>query len=70
MIKRDKYYNELCETGLKKRYRSIPIIRTGFQLVFLSQRAQRKMQLSAQVAIKLYTLKDIDLLVRQMKLRI
>lgn len=25
MIKHDKYYNELCEKGLKKRYRSIPI---------------------------------------------
>lgn len=25
IIKHDKYYNELCEKGLKKRYRSIPI---------------------------------------------
>lgn len=25
MMKHDKYYNELCEKGLKKRYRSIPI---------------------------------------------
>ena len=24
-MKNDKYYNELCEKGLKKRYRSIPI---------------------------------------------